>query len=153
MTAAGSLNYTDLDQFFPEAVRVLTPGGRLIIYDFSAGRRLRGSPLLDEWFAAFERRYPAPPGYALDVRSLAYGQFGLRLDGYEEFEVAVPMNLDSYLSYVVSETSVESAISRGVPEAEIHNSCQSTLAEVFDDAHREVLFDAYVAYVSRDGNL
>ena len=62
------------------------------------------------------------------------------------------MTLGTYLPYVLSETRVESAISRGVPETEIRASCQSTLANVFGDTSRDVLFSAYVAYVSRDGS-
>ena len=107
MAAAGSLNYADVDLFLPEAARVLAPGGVLLIYDFSAGQRVRGGHQLDEWFATFARRYPAPPGYALDVRGLAYGRVGLRLQAYEELEIAVPMTLRTYLPYVLSATRVE----------------------------------------------
>ncbi len=39
ITAAGSVNYANLDLFFPEVERVLTETGVLVIYDFSAGRR------------------------------------------------------------------------------------------------------------------
>lgn len=150
MTAAGSVNYADLDLFLPEAARVLAPGGVLVIYDFSAGRRLRGSGLLEEWFVAFERRYPSPPDYEIDVRGLAYGPSGLRLEAYEELEVAVPMNLGSYLAYALSETNVESAITRGVSEAEIRDWCHGTLSKVFGDESRQVMFDSYIAYVRRD---
>jgi SAM-dependent methyltransferase len=149
VTAAGSLNYVDLALFLPDVSRVLVPGGVLAIYDFSAGRRLRDSAALDAWYATFERRYPPKPGYDLDVRDLAYAMSGLRLDAYEEFEVAVPMTLASYLPYVMSETGVEMAISRGVAEGEIRNWCTSTLREVLDDTPTDVLFDAYVAYVKR----
>jgi hypothetical protein len=62
------------------------------------------------------------------------------------------MTLRTYLPYVLSETRVESAISRGVPEMEIRAWCQSTLADVFGHTSRDVLFAAYVAYVSRDGS-
>ena len=152
MSAAGSLNYADLSLFLPDAARVLAPGGLLAIYDFSAGRRLRGNNLLDQWYTSFERRYPPPSGYFLDVTRLAYARAGLRLETYEEFEVATPMTLRSYLRYANSETNVELAISRGVPESEIHTWCRSTLEEVFDDEPREVLFDSYVAFVRREGN-
>ncbi len=84
ITAAGSVNYADLDLFLPEAARVLAPGGILIIYDFSVGRRLRSSDLLEEWHAAFERRYPSSSEYALDARALSYSRSGLRLESYEE---------------------------------------------------------------------
>jgi len=76
IAAAGALNYVDVDLFLPDAARVLAPGGVLIIYDFSAGRRVRGGHQLDEWFATFARRYPSPPGYEFDVRGLAYSRSG-----------------------------------------------------------------------------
>jgi ubiquinone/menaquinone biosynthesis C-methylase UbiE len=147
LTAAGSINYADLDLFLPEAARVLAPGGVLAIYDFSAGRRLRESDELDVWYSAFERRYPPPPGYHLDPRGLAYAASGLRLDAYEEFEVALDMTLSTYLQYAMTETNVELAISRGTPEVEIHRWCLRTLAEIFADGSRDVFFDAYVACV------
>ena len=153
MTAAGALNYADLDQFFPEAVRVLTPNGMLVIYDFSEGRRLVNDPRLEDWYATFKQRYPAPSGYALDVETLNYNRYGLKLHAYEIHEVAVPMTLNSYLQYALSETSVELAISHGTPEAEIHNWCHSTLSTIFDETPRDVLFDAYIAYVNRKSYL
>jgi len=76
----------------------------------------------------------------------------MRLKAYSELEIAVPMTLRMYLPYVLSETSVEWAISRGVPETEIRAWCQSTLANVFGDTSLDVLFAAYVAYVSHDGS-
>jgi SAM-dependent methyltransferase len=151
ITAAGSVNYADLGCFLPEAARVLTPCGVLVIYDFSAGRRLRGSDRLEEWYLAFERRYPSPPGYALDVKGLPYGRSGLRLDRYEELGVAVQMNLDSYLAYIMSESGVESAIVQGMSEREVRDWCEDTLSAVFGNESREVLFDSYIAYVRSDG--
>ena len=44
ITAAGSLNYVDLDVLLPEAARVLMPDGVLVVYDFSAGRSFRPQP-------------------------------------------------------------------------------------------------------------
>jgi SAM-dependent methyltransferase len=149
VTAAGSVNYVDLALFLPEVARVLVPAGVLAIYDFSAGRRLRDDDRLDAWYAAFEQRYPPKPGYETDVRTLAYGAARLQLEAYAAFEVAVPMALPSYAMYVMSETGVELAVARGVPEAGIRAWCESTLAGVLDAGPRDVLFDAYVAYVAR----
>jgi len=50
----------------------------------------------------------------------------------------------------MSETGVELALARGVPEAEIRNWCESTLASVLGDESRDVLFNAYVAYVRHE---
>jgi SAM-dependent methyltransferase len=150
ITAAGSINYTDLSQSLPEAARVLAPGGTIVIYDFSAGRRLRDGQGLEEWYREFASRYPRPSGYHLDVRRLDYPHSGLRLDGYEEIEVPIEMSPDSYLRSSMSETRVELAVGSGVPESEIREWCRQTLGAVFDGrSHAEVLFDAYVAYVRR----
>jgi SAM-dependent methyltransferase len=149
IAAAGAINYMDRDAFLLEAVRVLTPDGILVVYDFSAGRHIRDSTALDEWYAEFEREFPAQPGYAIDVRTLELARFGLTLDAYEELEVAVPMTLDSYVRYAMSETNVHLAIAAGRFEREIEGWCRRTLEPVFGREWREVLFSAYVAYVVR----
>jgi SAM-dependent methyltransferase len=150
ITAAGSVNYVDLDLFYPEVERALAPEGALVIYDFSTGRRFHNDSRLENWVEMFTERYPEPPGYELDVRRLDYSQYGLQLDDYEELVVATPMAIGSYFYYILSETRVELAISRGEPEAAIRDWCHSTLLNVFGDEIREVLFDAYIAYVTRD---
>jgi SAM-dependent methyltransferase len=147
VTAAGALNYVDMGLFLPDLARVLTERGALVVYDFSAGRRLRDSEALDAWYTEFERRYPPKPGYDMDVKALPYGGAGLRLTSYAEFEVAVPMTRESYVAYAMSETGVELAVARGAAEPEIAAWCASTIADVFGVGPRDVLFDAYVACV------
>jgi SAM-dependent methyltransferase len=149
VTAAGAVNYVGLDAFLPEVARVMTAGGVLIIYDFSAARRLRGSDALDAWFAEFERRYPPEPGYDLDVRQIDYERAGLRLEAFAPVEVAVPLTIGQYVPYAMSETGVELAVARGMREADIEAWCTASLAGILDDDPRDVLFDAYVAYVRR----
>ena len=149
ITAAGSLNYSDIDLSLAEVSRVLKPSGMLAIYDFGSGRHFREGAGLDSWFTAFEQRYPFPPGYELEVRALPFSQFGLSLEACEEFQLALAMDLDSYLRYVMTETSVEQAISEGTPEAEIGAWCLETLQPLFGSQPREILFPAYIAYVGR----
>jgi SAM-dependent methyltransferase len=149
VTAAGSINYADRTLALPEVARVLDDDGVFVIYDFSDGRRLSGSRRLEDWFAELERRYPSAPGYQLDVTALPFENAGLRLNSYDAFEVAVPMTLDSYLRYVMSETRVELAVSRGDREADIREWGRLTLEEIFDDEPRDVMFDAYAAIISK----
>lgn len=149
VTAAGSINYADLGLFLPEVARVLSPGGALVVYDFSAARRSLGDRGLEDWFTAFEARYPFPSGYELDVRVLPYAEAGLRFAGMEEFEVVLPMTPAAYLAYALSETNVELAVSRGAAEEDIRAWCRQTLDGVFAGATREIVFEAYAAYVVR----
>ena len=149
LTAAGSLNYADLGRFLPEAGRVLTDVGLLVVYDFSSGRRLPGDEHLAHWFEAFEARYPFPAGYALDVRSVPFGRAGLQLTTHRTFEVRVPMTLEAYIAYAMSETNVEAALLAGQTEDAISRWCRSTLEPFFPVPHGEVLFQGYFAIVER----
>jgi SAM-dependent methyltransferase len=147
LTAAGALNYADLDLFLPEAKRVLGEAGKLLIYDFSEGRRMLNDTRLDDWYATFRARFPAPPGYALDVKALPFEQHGLRLEMFEDLEVVLPMTFEAYVLYALSETRVELALQAGQTEAGIRAWCEQTLQPIFADQTLEVYFDAYTAYV------
>jgi SAM-dependent methyltransferase len=149
ITAAGSLNYTKLDLFFPEAARVLDPGGALVVYDFSPGRSFPDSESLDEWFAGFLERYPWPPGEALELSPERLGQLTslFRVDSYEDFEIGLALSPAFYLDYVLTETNVSYAIRRGESLAEVRRWCEETLARVFGKS-REVLFRGYIAYLA-----
>jgi len=145
ITAAGSLNYANLDLFFPEAARVLAPDGVLLVYDFSPGRSFRGTTDLDEWFTSFHGRYPPPANEAreLSPEILAGMNSGFRLHHQQQFEIGVTLSPEFYLNYVMTETNVASAVRRGVPHAEIKSWCAETLAPVWMGSEREVLFRGY----------
>ena len=112
ITAAGSLNYANLDLFFPEAARVLAPQGVLLVYDFSPGKSLKSSTKLDEWFSSFHGRYP-PPAYEareLSAKILAEMNSGFRVHCQEQFEIGVRLTPEFHPNYVMTETNV--ALSR-----------------------------------------
>lgn len=145
MTAAGSLNYADLDRFFPEAVRVLRPGGVLVVYDFAPGRSFEDSPALDDWFSRFQARYPPPvaEARALDPATLARAAAGFGVADSHEFAIPVALQASFYLEYMLTETNVASAVRGGVPPGEIRSWCEETLAEVWPRGERAVVFRGY----------
>ena len=135
LTAAGSLNYVDLDLFFLEARRVLAKNGLLFVYDFSQPR--------DDSFSQFTTRYPPPPGHArkLDPDILAALPSGFRLTRSQSFEIPLPMSPAAYIDYAMTETNVAHAIAQGTPEAEIRRWCTDSL----HTTPRDVLFPGYFA--------
>ncbi len=147
ISAAGSLNYVDLDVFFPQAARVLAPHGVLLVYDFSAGRSFRHSASLDEWFSRFCDRYPLPAneGRELNPGTLTEMCSHFRMRSHEQFEIGITLTPDFYLDYVMTETNVAAAVRRGVPHSEIKSWCAETLAPVWNGAGHEVLFRGYFA--------
>src|SRR4029077_18603557 len=120
ISAAGSLNYANLDLFFPEAARVLMPHGVLLVYDFSPGRRFCDAPGLDEWFAGFYNRFPPPAQEArnLSPEILAQRKCGFRVIRHRQFEIGIPLAPESYLNYVMTETNVAAAVREGAPLSE-----------------------------------
>lgn len=147
ITAAGSLNYANLDLFFPEAARVLIPDGVLVVYDFSPGRSFRDAPGLGEWFSSFYSRYPPPTaeGRTLSPEILADSSPAFRLQCHRRFEIGIMMTPASYVDYMMTETNVAAAVRSGVPHSQIKSWCAETLAPVWHGAEREVLFRGYFA--------
>ena len=58
ISAAGALNYVNLELFFPEAARVLQPSGVLVVYDFRTGSSFRDATILDDWFSSSSLAIP-----------------------------------------------------------------------------------------------
>jgi ubiquinone/menaquinone biosynthesis C-methylase UbiE len=144
ITAAGCLNWADLSEFLPEARRVLSKSGTLVIYDFGQGL---GFDRLANWDAEFKRRYPPPPCREIGADSLDPKPFGLRTSGYEPFEVRLSLTPEFYLEYALTEINVDEALKRGTPEKEIRDWCARTLAPVFQGQAREILFSGYILYL------
>jgi SAM-dependent methyltransferase len=147
VTAAGSLNYTDLRAALGEIARVLAQKGTFVLYDFSVGRHSGSGDALAAWFAAFEQRFPWPPGWRpLDARRVPLAAYGLRLLDCTDVETLLPMTFDTYLRYMLSEVNVDSAIARGACSAdEARNWCRETLEAVFADGEVTVIIPGYVA--------
>jgi SAM-dependent methyltransferase len=150
VTAAGALNYADLPSALGEIARVLTRGGRFVLYDFSDGRRSATGEALAAWFTSFERRFPWPAGWRpLDVRGLPVEQSGLRLLDYTDVEIRLPMTFDAYLRYVLGEVNVDSAVAGGAcSDQEARRWCRETLEPVFAEGDVTVVFPGYVATLS-----
>jgi ubiquinone/menaquinone biosynthesis C-methylase UbiE len=149
VTAAGVLNYVDLDLALAEVARVLSLRGLFVPYDFSAGHRFRDDPRLSDWYAEFQLHFPSPSGYSLDLRALEYSEHGLDLIEYEEVEVEIAMPFGEYVDYILGESGVEHALARGRLEADVRRYCEECLRSVFSSGAPEVIFDAQIGYVGK----
>ena len=151
ITAAGSLNYANLNLFFPEAARILRAGGLLLVYDFEPGRSFCTSGNLDAWFRTFVERYPWPPHEAAELNPEILREIaaGFRLKNHERFEIAIALDREFYLEYMLTETNVAFAQRRDIARPEIRSWCARTLDEFWHEGSREILFRGYFAYLSK----
>jgi len=152
VTAAGSLNYTDVRAALEETARVLQPGGLLAVYDFAPGRRFREDNSLEEWFDTFLARYPKPDDGAVPLdppalRAATGGLFEPVADGV--FEEAELFHDARYADYMMTETNVAAAVRAGASPAPIRQWLEETLPAVFRGQTREVLFEAYFAVFAK----
>jgi len=149
ITAARSLNYADIDRFFPEAARVLAPGGQILIYDFTPGRNFdTGAELLSAWFDSFIARFPDPVGDAQELNPAILAtrsRARFRMLRSLEFAVPVEMTETSYLEYALTETNVA-----GRDEA--RDWCSETLRPVWEGREAvPVVFRGYAAQLGLPG--
>jgi len=150
VTAAGSLNYADIERSLSEAARVMSRHGLFVPYDFSGGRRLRDDAGLEVWYAGFRSRFPSPPGYSLDLQAVGYRTHGLTLVGYERFEVAIMMSSTTYTDYILGDTGVERAIADGQSVSNIRRYCKEGITAIFEGGTREVIFEVEIAYAQKE---
>ncbi len=149
ITAAGCLNYADIDAFFSEAARVLCGDGMVAVYDFSPGRLFGDSRELADWFDSFMLRYPRAPDGAKTLTPDSFHVAGFDAAFRELFEIALPYDRASYADYILTETNVAHAVQTGTPEADIRSWCLETLAALFGHRSREVLFRGYLVCLRR----
>ncbi len=143
LTAAGSLNYADLDACFAEACRVLAPGGTLAAYDFAFGRRCSDPGRLEAWHGQLLERWPRPTLGRRDLDPAVLGRGPMRVVAQEVFSVGLVLDLESYVNYVLTESSIAAAVRGGTPARDIRAWCTETVAALFV-APRRVEFDGYL---------
>lgn len=147
VAAAGSLNFVDLDRFFNEAIRVLTPIGTLLVYDYSHGRNFRTHDTLDGWFSAFLDRYPpaVSQGRRLNPEILRRIDARFELREHQDFAVTIPLTPEFYIEYLLTFTNVALAVRQGARMEEIRRWCAGSLASIWPDEARDVVFRGYFA--------
>jgi SAM-dependent methyltransferase len=149
VTAAGSLNYTDLDRALGELARVLAPKGHLAVYDFSTGRVEPRDALSESSFRSFEQRFSWPAGYAIDLAQLPCDRHGLAFARHEAFVIDIAMSAGEYLDYIAGETNVEAAIAGGWTEPEARQACRAIFEPLFAREARMVSFACELALLQK----
>ena len=147
LTAAGALNFVDLERFRSEAARVLVPKGVVVVYDFATGCRSSDAPALERAYDEFARRWPRPTDgrHAIDAGVLAAAGFSIRSG--EPMTVPIAMNADAYVAYLMTETNVAAAVQRGEPAVRVRQWCDERFSPLLSESP-VVEFDAWWSIVT-----
>ncbi|MGZ6885093.1 MAG: class I SAM-dependent methyltransferase [Acidimicrobiia bacterium] len=136
VSAAGVLNFADLDRACDEAARVLEPAGVLVVADYGFGR----PGARPGWPEELRARWPRPPARPVGVAEFDRGPFAVVEDA--PFVTTLSMTLDDYVAYAMTDTSVVAAVAAGADPAEIRAWCRATLADGWSSGRVE--FDCSV---------
>ncbi len=146
MTAAGSLNYCDVPKSFAEIQRVLSPGGLLLVYDFSVGL----APELREWFAAFHAKYPPPPpGTRTELDPETLSQY-MPVKHSRSGDWKLKAGADFFLRYMLSETNVSQAVAAGESLESVREWCRPGIEAAFAGRELELAFPGYFALLVKE---
>lgn len=143
-TAAGSLDFVDdLPLALAELLRLLRPGGHLLVYDFGTGRVLRDGPDLGPWFADLLRTYPRPMRRESPPAEVFIDAGFASVDTWP-FTVHVSMSRDAYVAYLMTETNVGAAIADGVHPGEVSAWLTRTIPWPEDDRFHDLIIEGHV---------
>lgn len=146
MAAAGSLNYCDVSKGFAEIQRVLAPGGKLLVYDFSVGL----APELKPWFESFRKRYPQPPpGSRTELDPETLSQY-MPVQRSRSGDWKLSVTADFFLRYMLSETNVSHAVAAGQSLESIREWCRPGIETAFAGRELELAFPGYYALLVKE---
>lgn len=147
IVAAGSLNFVSLADVRADTARVLVHDGVIVAYDFATGARSAAAPEVAHGYAEFSTRWPRPTASRLHIDHGVLAAAGFEVRLHDEFVVTIEMSLEAYVDYLMTETNVSAAMSRG----EDRTAIRAWIAAVFAPAfvrRRSVDFDAWYAVVA-----
>lgn len=146
MAAAGSLNYCDVPTGFAEIQRVLSPGGLLLVYDFSVGL----APELKTWFSGFHAKYPPPPpGTRTELDPETLSRF-LPVQRARSGDWKLRVTADFFLRYMLSETNVSQAVAAGESLESVREWCRPGIEAAFSGRELELAFPGYYALLVKE---
>ncbi len=143
LTAGAVFHWLDAPAFLAEAVRVVRPGGALVVYsDFFTGR-VREGPAVESWIRdAYVPRHPGPPRGGPLTSELA-ASFGFELVGTAALETAFAMTLEEFVDYLLTQSNALAALRAGRGTAEeLRLEILTEVAPHFPHPRGTVLFGA-----------
>lgn len=114
ITVAGAIPWIDCERFLPEAHRVLTAGGWLVVYDNGITDTLVSEPRYADWYhRVFLGRYPRPPRREFPLTPEVCARHGFAIVARDEYTHEVTFTLEQYVRFLVLQSNVIAAVELG----------------------------------------
>lgn len=143
LTAGAVFHWLDAPAFLAEAVRVVRPGGALVVYsDFFTGR-VAEAPAVESWIKdTYVLRHPGPLRGRPLTSELA-ASFGFELVGTATLEASFAMTLEEFVDYLLTQSNALAAVqARGGTAEELRVEILTEVGPRFPHSLGTVVFGA-----------
>lgn len=151
VTAAGCINWVDEKRFMENMKEVTADGAVVVIYDFGITDKMDEHDEYTLWYQnEYLKRFPKPPR-----KENRWTQQDL-LDGFimekqTEYEMRYSFTLSAFVDFMMIQSNVNSVIECGKEsEIDVREWMRDSLAPIFNDASRELVFSGYSWYIIRN---
>jgi len=146
VAVSGAWPWIERDRFLAQAGRILSPGGWLIIYDWSILGRMKGRPDFGEWWDdVFVPRFPKPPRNVQPLTPAQVRKHGFTPAGQEEFTQEVLFSQDRLVGFLLTESRLADPVRQGrETEPGLRNWLDASLAPFFETGPQAILFSGYI---------
>lgn len=150
VTAAGCINWVDEKKFMENMKDVADASALIVIYDFGITDRMVGSSDYTAWYQnEYLRKFPKPPR-----KENKWTQQDL-IDGFimekqTEYEMEYGFTLDAFVDFMMIQSNVNSRVESGeIPEAEARQWMRDSLAPIFGNEEKRLIFSGYSWYIRK----
>ncbi len=153
VTAAGCINWVDEQRFMRNMKEVCADNAIILIYDFGITDRMEGNAEYTEWYEEeYLKRFPKPPRKENKWKQEDLAE-GLYMEKQTEYEMTYPFELDAFVDFMMIQSNVNAAINSGaISEVEAKAWMQETLALIFNNNEKNLIFGGYSWYIRHIGN-
>lgn len=114
ITVSLAFHWLDRAHFLPEALRVLRPGGTLIIYWNDFHGEMVENPEFEKWtFGQYLVRYPKPPRHGEPLTEEDARTHGFRFAGREEYTNQCVFSPEELVECLLTHTNIIAAVEQG----------------------------------------
>lgn len=152
VTAAGCINWVDERAFMKNLEEILDRNGLLVIYDFAITDRMLGNTDYTGWYMEYLLKFPKP---ARKERKWTQDDLpeGFIMEKQTEYDLVYSFDLEQFIDFMLIQSNVNDRIENGITTPDkVRRWMQETLAPIFSDTDRQLVFSGYSWYIRNYGD-
>lgn len=145
VTAAGVVDWVDMDRFLENMKFVMAENAPLIIYDFWISDKMLGNHAYTDWYQnLYLANFPKPPRNTIAWENQDTPE-GFSLTNHTMCQMQYEFEISSFIQFMMTQTNINFKIESGcMTENEVNEWMQKTLSPIFQEQRQTLIFDGYI---------